>query len=277
MNNPADVSVVVGVDGSLESRAAVDLAGWEAYRRRRPLRLVHGYQPAAGDGPPVVEVSDLGQRVRDRLDGESDRICRRYPELRTVTTATAGDPGTVLVDQSATAALVVVGSRGLGSFYSGLPGSVAIRVATHSKAPAIVVRRPALRSRFGVVVGVDGSPGTAAAVEFAFDAAAARGTDLTAVCAWTPGSDRRADLRHEADRMLAEAVAGWQDKYPQVELIRRAVADHNPVRALLEAVAHAELAVVGSSRAGEVAGATVTGLIHHAETSVAIVPAETYR
>lgn len=245
--------VVVGIDGSPESRAAVDLAGWEAHRRGLPLSLVQG----------AVDP----RRAHDRLHGEEGRLHDRYPGLSTTVAVAPGDPGTVLVDRSGTAALVVVGARGLGSFHSRLPGSVAVHVVRHSRAPVAVVRRArwyAQRARSGVVVVIDESPGTAAAVEFAFDEAAARDTDLTAVCAWAPGPG---DPRGAAERLLAIAVAGWPDKYPKVELLRRVELDRNPLRAALEAAADAELVVCA-------AGAFAAGLVEHADTSVAVVPAD---
>ena len=242
--------VVVGEDGSPESRAAVDLAGWEAHRRRSPLYLVQ----AAADP----------QRARERLEGHAWRLHDRYPELCTTTTVGPGDPGTVLVDRSRTAALVVVGARGLGSFHSMLPGSVAVHLARHSQAPVVLVRRPvwyATRARSGVVVWIDESAGTSSAVEFAYDEAAAHGTDLTAVCAWTPGPG---DPHGAADRLLGSALGGWPYKYPQVELFRRIEPDRNPLRAVLVAAADADLVVCGD-------GPVAAGLVEHAETSVAVV------
>ena len=282
--------VVVGVDGSPESRAAVDLAGWEAHRRRSPLYLVQ----AAADP----------QRARERLEGHAWRLHDRYPELCTTTTVGPGDPGTVLVDRSRTAALVVVGARGLGSFHSMLPGSVAVHLARHSQAPVVLVRRPvwyATRARSGVVVWiaasgkmfeegktinlaivlrdsgeVAGSMGLVltpqhdkAEIDYWIGvpywnrgyATEAHGTDLTAVCAWTPGPG---DPHGAADRLLGSALGGWPDKYPQVELFRRIEPDRNPLRAVLEAAADADLVVCGD-------GPVAAGLVEHAETSVAVV------
>lgn len=254
MDRSADVSVVVGVDGSMESRAAVDVGGWEAYRRGLPLRLVHGY-PDAGYPPDAPQ---------GRLDREVERISRRYPELATRSELVAGDPGTVLVDAARGAVLAVLGARGLGSFHSTLLGSVAERVAGAGAAPVILVRPPdpGSRPRIGVVVAVDGSPAAATAVEFAFEEAAARGTDLTAVSAEEPEWP-------DAERVLAEALAGWPDKYPQVELFRRPVPGRNPVRTLIEESAGAELLVAAAPGA--------VGLAQHARTSVAVVPACTRR
>jgi len=245
MNNLAGMAVVVGVDGSPESRAAVDLAGWEGYRRRLPVRL-------GGEGP-------VEERIRDRLDRATARIRTRYPELPTSVLVTGGDPGAVLVDESRGAALVVVGARGLGSFYCALPGSVAVAVATHTRAPAIVVRRPApLPHPTGVILSIDGCAATGSAVEFAFDEAAARGCELTAVC--VPAADHPA----EADGVLTAALGSWPDKYPQVELFRRIEPDRNPLRAVLEAAADADLVVCSD-------GPVAAGLVEHAETSVAVV------
>jgi nucleotide-binding universal stress UspA family protein len=265
MNSTADASVVVGVDGSTESRAAVDVAAWEAYRRGVPLRLVHGYQPGGygASGP-------MGT-VRKRLDAEAERVRSRYPGLSTTTIVVSGDPGTILVDEARSAVLTVVGARGVSSFHSTLLGSVADQVATRAPAAVIVVRPPdpGRRPRVGVVVAIDASPAMATAVEFAFEEAGARGTDLTAIDAWTPGATDPATAQQEAEHVLAEALAGWPDKYPQVELFRRAVPGRTPVRALLEEAADAELVVVGAGPPGS----TANGLVHHAQTSVAVVPA----
>jgi len=267
----ARAPIVVGVDGSPESLAAVELAAWEAYQRRLPLRLVHGYQP----GPGGVVVGDAANRLArawDRLGVESTRVQRRYPDLAAVTVVTLGDPGAVLVEESRGATLVVVGTRGLGSFHSELPGSVSAQVAAGAHAPVIVVPAPdpARRAPVGVVVAVDGSAGAWAAVEFAFDEAAGRGTDVTAVYVWAPADGRSADAaepaeRYDADRALAEAVAGWREKYPQVDLVRRAIPGTDPLRPLIEEAADAELVVVA-------AGGYAVGLLGHVRVPVAVVP-----
>jgi nucleotide-binding universal stress UspA family protein len=249
MDNVAGMAVVVGVDGSPESRAAVDLAGWEGYRRRLPVRL--------------IRVGPAGERIRGRLDRESAQLRERYPDLPTSVVVTDGDPAGVLVDESRGAALVAVGARGLGSFHCTLPGSVAVAVARHTRAPAIVVPRLVPRYRAGVVVVIDAPAGTGAAVEFAFDEAAGRGCELTAVCV----ADCPPAPAPDADPVLSAALGGWPDKYPQVELLRRVPVDRNRLRAYLEESAHAELVVVGGG-----AGPIATGLIAHAGTAVAVVP-----
>jgi nucleotide-binding universal stress UspA family protein len=204
---------------------------------------------------------------------------------------TVGDPGSILLEDSRHATLVVVGSRGLGSLHSLLLGSVSARLVAHAKVPVVVVRPPAPDGdRVGVVVGVDGSPGSAAAVEFAFDEAAARGAALTAVYAWGvppmgnlgPTTARHYDpveARQEADRVLAEALAGWPEKYPDVRVIRRAVHSLNPLRTLIEESAYAELIVVGprchTGLAGLLLGSVSYGLVRHTRVPVAVVLGDT--
>jgi nucleotide-binding universal stress UspA family protein len=291
MNSVGPISVVVGVDGSPESQAAVDVAAWEAQWRNVPLRLVHGYQPPVMYGPSVSLAYDAAtplRYARSLSRSEADRVRQRYPDLRMTAVTIVSDPGVVLVDESRDAALVVVGSRGRGSFHSLLLGSVSGHVAAHAQAPVIVVRPatdPTGRPRSGIVVGVDGSPNSAAALEFAFEEASARDTYLTAVYAWVvpptsnlgPITRRHYDpveAQQEADRVLAEALAGWQEKYPDVELLRRAVHSVNPLRDLIEASADAELVVVGGrGRGGLVSllGSVSDGLVHEAQVPVAVV------
>jgi nucleotide-binding universal stress UspA family protein len=261
-------------------------------RRRLPLRLVHGHDPSATSGPAIVVghgITGHVRRSRTMLENITADLQDRYPGIETSIVVAIGDPGRVLLDESRSAALVVVGSRGLGSFRSLLLGSVSACVAAHAQTPVIVVRPPAPDAdipRVGVVVGVDGSPGSAAAVEFAFEEAAAGSGELAAVYAWDvpptgnlgPISQRHYDpveAQQEADRVIAEALAGWQEKYPDVQVVRQAVHSLNPLRTLLEESTDAELVVVGprghSSLTGLLLGSVANGLVHHARIPVAVV------
>src|SRR5436309_642081 len=229
---------VVGVDGSPDSRVAAGLAAGEASRRGLPLRLVHGVQPPAAYSFGALVAIDLGAVLRD-LRAMPQAVAAdlriRYPDLEMTIEVTAGDPAGVLIEESRTATLVVVGSRGLGGIRGMLAGSVSAQVAAHAHAPVIVVRPPAPdqpepdRPDGGVVVGVDGSPGSTAALEFAFDEAEAHGGDLVAVYAWatppttnlgpiTARHDDPVEAQREADRVLAELLAGWQEKHPGVAI-----------------------------------------------------------
>jgi nucleotide-binding universal stress UspA family protein len=275
--------VVAGVDGSDDARLAVDLAAWEAQRRQVRLRLVCGFPPVAVYGMDSVGY-DLGIQVRelrDMLGAEAARVERRYPDLTVAAEVVSGAPAGVLVDESASASLVVVGSRGLGGFAALLAGSVSAQLAAHARAPVIVVRPPAgdIPGTGPVAVGVDGSTGSAAAVEFAFEEAAARGTGLTAVYAWgipaRNGATNPVLEQWAADEALAGALAGWPDKYPDVHVQHRAIHSRTPVHTIIEASEGAGLIVVGPRGRGGFAGLPLgsvgDGLVRHAHAPVAVI------
>jgi len=280
--------VVVGVDGSDDARLAVDLGAWEADRRHAPLRLVSGLQAVYMYGM-VAAAYDLGRQARDLADllvAESARVAARYPDLTVETEVVRGAPASVLVDESTSAQLIVVGSRGLGGFASMVVGSVSAQVAAHAAAPVIVVRPPApgnTREAPGtgpVVVGVDGSTGSATAVAFAFEEADARGTELIAVYAWgimphdVGGDDPRREQR-VAETALVEALAPWQEKYPEVPVRNRAIHSLVPVSTILDESVGAGLIVVGprgrGGFAGLLLGSVGDGLVRHADAPVAVV------
>ncbi|MFL6126416.1 universal stress protein [Actinophytocola sp.] len=105
--------------------------------------------------------------------------------------------------------------------------------------------------------------------------------DLVAVHSWTDplplGPAEPSDIeaaQQRADETLAERLAGWQEKYPDVRLIREVVRDH-PSRALLSHAEGARLVVVGTRGRGGfdglVLGSTGQHLLHHAPCPVAVV------
>jgi nucleotide-binding universal stress UspA family protein len=200
-----------------------------------------------------------------------------------------------LVNESVTASLVVVGALGRGGFDGLLLGSVAAQVSQHARCPVLVVR-PGPAGRVGpgpgpVLVGIDGSPQAGDVLGFGFDEAAARGVRLVAVHVWsvpavtartvgTVWSPRPASARTQladaADQVLEEALAGWQQKYPQVEVERRTVHGESPAHTLLEVANDVapDLIVVGARpRGGDAAvlGSVSQALATHAHACVAIV------
>ncbi len=140
-----------------------------------------------------------------------------------------------------------------------------------------------------VVVGVDGSPTSEAAVGFAYEAAASRRVGLVAVHTW---SDTVADpelavlldrqvIEDGERRVLAERLAGWGEKFPDVA-VERVVTCDGPAHALLGRAAGAQLVVVGSRGRGEFAGLVLgsvsNALVHRAPCPVAVVrPADAGR
>src|SRR5207244_3050778 len=137
------------------------------------------------------------------------------PGLDVTTELHCGPAGLVLRDGSPRAALLVLGSRGRGGFTGLLAGSVAVTLAAHGHCPIVVVRGGEPEPDGPVVVGVDGSATSDAAVALAFEEAAIRGCDLMAVHAWAdhpvlddphPEADPDAPIER-AHEVLAERVA----------------------------------------------------------------------
>lgn len=283
---------MVGVDGSPESETAALFAAFAAKRRRLPLLLVHGYL----DAIPHLAYGWTQQRklttaVRDdarRMLAEMElRAHAAHPGLAVRSALVAGSGASALVELSRTASLVVVGARGRGGFAGLLMGSVGAQVVAHAHAPVMVVRPAAADPASApVVVGVDGSPASDLAVGFAFEEAATRGLPLVALFAWWmlprhnlgPTSPRHYDpaqAADEAQRMLAEAVAGWSEKYPDVRVDRVARHDMNPALALVDASRTATMVVVGSRGRGGFAsmllGSVSRTVVTHALCPVAVV------
>lgn len=292
--NRKDV-VVVGVDRSDEARAGVEFAATYALRRDLPLRLVHAYEPSIYGVHPTygmtpemtLSVHDQAQKV---LDDAVDVLRLVHPSLPVTTRLEAGSPAATLIDESATAELLVVGCRGVGGFADLLVGSTTLHVASHAHCPVVAVpaRSELEGERRGIVVGVDGSAVSELAIGWAFQIADEWHEPLIAVHTWTDptttGPGVMLPLVYDAalvDReekiVLSESLAGWSEKFPDVSVEARVQRGH-PVKALVKEAATAKLVVVGSHGRGAVRslvlGSVSHGVLHHASTPVAVVRRE---
>ncbi|MEO6089422.1 MAG: universal stress protein [Umezawaea sp.] len=281
--------VVVGVDGSESSIAAVGWAVRECVRHRVPLRLVHAYVVPAGAYPDFFLTKDevreaFEEQGRAVLAAAQSAAGAAAPGVEVETAMVTGAVVPALVEESDNARMVVLGSQGLGGFTGLLVGSTAVGLSAHGRCPVVVVRgKPAEDGP--VVVGVDGSPASEAAIRFAFEAASIRGVVLTAVMTWTdfivdsPYSGVRlaidwAQVEEAEQRLLAERLAGWQEKFPDVHVDRLVLRDR-PVRALLRLAETAQLLVVGSRGhggfGGMLLGSTSQALVYHTPCPLAVV------
>lgn len=286
--------VLVGFDGSASSRHAVEVALVEARLRARPLRLVHAFEwpvedvlLGRGRVPTRRIVDDVRSRAETWFARELAAVAEDAPDVDVTGAFEEVPAARLLVDASREAELVVLGSRGLGGFAGLLLGSVSAQVAAHAASPVLVHRAPAEHESppaGHVVVGVDGSAGSETALRVAFEEAALRGTALEGVHAWHlpapwgPGDPWAlapdAEVAgQEAEALLAEALAGFAEKFPDVPVTRRVVRER-PAAALLDAARHAALVVVGSRGhggfTGLLLGSTGQNLLHHAPCPVLV-------
>jgi nucleotide-binding universal stress UspA family protein len=208
------------------------------------------------------------------------------PDAEVTAIVVTGEVVPTLLAETTDARLVVLGSGRRFDNSRVRLGSVAAHVSAHASCPVIVARSPATGelpaavARGGIVVGVDGSEISEAATAFAFEEASWRGFGLTVIHAWQtarmPVTFDVAEATREAaeERVLAEALAGWSEKYPDVQVRSRLVRDH-PARALMEEAMGAVLLVVGSHGRGRFAemvlGSVSQVVLRHASTSIAIV------
>jgi nucleotide-binding universal stress UspA family protein len=267
---PMTHEVVVGVDGSDGARTALAWGLREAQLRAAAVRLVTVWPE---DGPPHVHdggigppsVADFERDVRSRMRTEADDVaavtgCEAvpvHPEVR------YGQPAEQLVDTAGPDGLLVVGSRGRGGVRGAVLGSVSQQCAQYARGPVVVVRdddsthgavlwqEPASR----VVVGVDGSAGSAAALRFAEAEARLRGGELHVVHAWmdtvsgyggSPWARPTTTLREQADDVLRESLqTAWRNGSPGVQ-VRAETVEGVEWDVLTEVADAADLLVVGS-------------------------------
>jgi nucleotide-binding universal stress UspA family protein len=127
--------VVVGVDGSVHGLAAVDLAAREAALRDRPLKVVHAFVWPYLE-PPLESAGPGPRAAAERIVAEgAARAAKAAPGVHVSRALITGRPAAVLIQESATAAMVVLGDRGLGGFAGLLVGSVAVQVSAHAACP----------------------------------------------------------------------------------------------------------------------------------------------
>lgn len=276
-----DDTVIVGVDGSPSSLAAVDVAAREARLRDAQLRIVHAFS----------RPSDLDPMIHGVLAQAEQRAADLAPGLEVARTVVSGGALTVLRSASRHAVLAVLGRRGRSGFGDLLLGSTVVQLAAHGHCPVMTVRgRPDPRGP--VLLAADGSAAGAAAAEFAFAEAALRRARLVALHVWNtwnkptpyegPGAPLNVlvdldQLREKHRYRLEEALAPWRAARPEVSvelLVERSRVRH----ALLDASREAQLLVTGARGhggfTGMLLGSVSQALLHHADCPVTVVRGE---
>ncbi|MFB8248915.1 universal stress protein [Streptomyces sp. NPDC055952] len=295
-------TITVGLDGSLESRAAAEWAAREAALRRVPVRLVHVWQPVP---EPMAQAPLLGaethQHWTERIPREAaEGLALRHPGVDVTTEQRAGVPADVLLEAARDADLLVLGSRALGGLTGFLVGSVGQSVIARAETPVVLVRAgeqaadkhvkdpsgiPSAGTGFRpVVVGLDTGRPDEAVLAFAFEEARCRGAALTALRVWNlpssyaysvaAGWDPREELARAQAEALTEALLPWREKYPDVRVTEESRLG-SPAGHLVEAARDASLVVVGRRMRrnpfGVHIGAVTHAVMHHATAPVAVV------
>ena len=288
--------VVVGFDGSEASCAAVDWAAGEADRRGVSLLVVTvtddpGASASLMVGLPVVPALVV-DAARELNAMGSARAAKVLPEARIEREVQHGSAAGHLVEISKGASLLVVGATRRGELGSLVSGSVAFALCAHAHSPVVVVPEGARQGAAtrGVLVGVDGSPAAAVAVDLAAEAAARSGVPLTILSAWSVpvtggwinsswdagGSDLTWSdaLRDAATALVDQSAAGVRSRHPDLT-VAVAVSHSTAAQALVTEGRDAELVVVGSRGRGGFAslvlGSVSHILMHESRSPVMVV------
>lgn len=222
--------VLVGVDSSRESREAVRQVA-ELMNGEGRLELLAAYDvtpTTVAAGVTFVEFDEDYERVyREHAAGVLERARSVSRRADAVAEVVRGRPADALLETAARtgATLLVVGSHGRGRTAGIVLGSVATEVV-HRAACSVLVARSQARPTGTVVVGLDGSAGSAVAYEVAVDLARRLGADVWPVVA------------HGGKAVDVGPVAALTS--------RREESPAHPVDALVAAAADADLLVVGS-------------------------------
>jgi nucleotide-binding universal stress UspA family protein len=269
-NSTTHRGIVVGVDGSPPSKVAVQWAAREAAMRNASLTLVHVI-PTLRMWPDVPTPSEIAQHFDEQGLGFLREGKTVAEEAMSGSDAIEVDAkllkGAVLpslVDLTKDVELIVVGCRGLGAIGRRLLGSISSGLVHRAHCPVAVIHEDPLMpypvAQAPVVVGIDGSPASESATAIAFDEASRRGVELVAVHAWSditvyefPDVEWLTRMKEQAEETLAQRLAGWQERYPDVS-VRRVVVRDRPSHELVEQSESAQLVVVGSHGRGGFAG-----------------------
>ncbi len=276
--------LLVAYDGSVDARRAVTWTAHESLRTGVPVHVLavnEILQPAwGGVGGMVVTQGYVLDSSALLEEAEKALVAEGVTEV--TTEQRTGPVVPELVQASASASALVVGSQGHGAVGEALLGSVSHHLARHATCPVVVVREPRDPDARRIIVGIDGSrPGTAA-LEYACRRAEATGETVVAIHAFhvrAPSTDvwaaapRSVDTA-ERERLLAESVAGMREDHPDVR-VEQEVVSVEPGRCLVDASASASLVVVGSRGlgyfSGLLLGSVSQAVLHRATCSVMVV------
>jgi nucleotide-binding universal stress UspA family protein len=247
--------ILVGIDGSPPSRAAVKWSIERAATTDEEVRLLHVVDDEWG----VVSY-----RLLDEVRGEAEALVATEaafarsidPGVSVTTSHAEGNPMWELITAAEGADLVVVGTHKTGFVRGRVFGSRSLQLAGGSPAPVAIIPESSARKRHGIVVGVNESAASRAAIIFGADEAHRLGEELILVGAWAGSVETEANeasrrsaalVKSRIESVLVDARAMVADKHDELRL--RVLEVNRPAaEALVGAGASARLLVIGSSR-----------------------------
>ncbi|HTX93937.1 MAG TPA: universal stress protein [Mycobacterium sp.] len=270
MNNPQSPErIVVGIDGSEAAITAAKWAAREAVSRNIPLRLVHAVpewhsDTSGGDKSLEVEYAQTSLRAADAALQAMDEPVKVECDI------VYGSPERALIDESRDAAMVCLGSVGIGWVARKVLGSTAAAVAQKAHCPVAIIRtnRDGEQPDSGyIAVVVNESPGNDAVIEHGFREARLRQAPVLAMGVWRWG------LGEIPYPQLDHRLGPWVSQYREVH-VQPAAARTGATEFLTRTTEPVQLAVVGREDADNVArmvGPITPHLGAHPGCSVLIV------
>jgi nucleotide-binding universal stress UspA family protein len=278
-------TVLVAVDGSPSSGAALDWALERAARASARLRLVTVVWTGHASFTFDSEVEPLYEKV---LADASERARSAVEAIDVSTTMMHGVPLSELVHESQGASMLVLGtdksSRMAGLVYGTLP----LRVAARAHCPVVVVPRAwEPRTSAPVVLGVGDEEPSPEAADFAAREALVRGTRLELLHVWASSpiypvpvrqyvGHLHESIHHWHEEVVSEAAAAIRGAFPELEVTERLV-EGPRIPHLIEEGERAQLLVVGRRGGifrGLVLGSAAHDVLMNPPCPVAVVPVD---
>ncbi|MDZ7885695.1 MAG: universal stress protein [Mycobacterium sp.] len=280
--------IIVGVDGTIVAQHAARWAGALAHHLGTPLQIVHAMSHDRHQFSDVMaavaaaSVSAQREAAPMILKTAEEAVRRDHPDLEISTVALDEPVEDALQALSRNARLLVLGCDDVSPGAALLVGSLTLDLCGHADCPVVAWRGEILRpTTQPIVVGVDGS--SDAALDLAFELAAALGAPVQAVHAWSmrvPAGEVSIPflidwgaVELEQVNALNRAVEPYRRAHPEVS-VNVLVDALGPRRALLQQLSDAQLVIVGSRGraplAATVLGSTSLNMLHHSPVPVAV-------
>ncbi|WP_328478382.1 universal stress protein [Streptomyces sp. NBC_00377] len=283
--------VTAGLDGSPESRSAARWAADEAARRGLSLRLVHASVPLAPTAADIPSKNTQRHWAQRLLRDTESELRELHPGLPITTELISEETTDALLTAGEACAMLVLGSRGIGPVAGFFLGDIGLHVVARADRPVVLVRageqqndQASRAEATSVVVGLSLRRRCEEVLEFAFAAAARRGTVLRAVhcrslpvpasALWYPSPEAAEAVARAVSQELRTVLRPWQERFPGVRVIDEVMFD-SAARAMATVASGSTLLVMGRRRdrpalAPDI-GPVAHAAIHHAICPVAVV------